>query len=257
MAKNDDGSSTNIDDGGTFTYLCTRIISGGMTKCRITDTCPWSNIMALVPLSPNIFISGSAATWLAERSLMRSTPDWSPHDVDVFACLPSVDFDSMVAICVHRLSTNCEISIVRPRGRYEIIDVTTSNSPYTLSFIRCPPMSRAGDVVQQFDINICTPVIVQEDGALWVNMTNDVASSICDRRMRCVVRKKNPAYLNYPFQRTMNRVRKYISRGYAFASLTFESTAHIDFAEHDDECALKVDDFVFECKYNTQHADPQ
>ncbi len=236
------------DDGGTGSYLCTMKMSGGMTQYRIMEDCPLSRFIAQIPLSLHVFISGSAATWMAERSLFHNTiPDWKPHDIDIFACLPSADFNNMVDRYVHRHSSNCETTVQRRGCRHDVVDVTMSNCPYTKSFIRCPPHSSASDVVQHFDINICTPVIISEDGALWVQMSNDVASSIRDRRMRCVVRKRNPEYLSYPFKKTLQRLRMYVARGYGFAALTFESTTHLDFPELAEDSTLNVDDFDLEC----------
>jgi hypothetical protein len=72
-------------------------MSGGMTQYRIMEDCPLSRFIAQIPLSLHVFISGSAATWMAERSLFHNTiPDWNPHDIDIFACLPSADFNNMV-----------------------------------------------------------------------------------------------------------------------------------------------------------------
>jgi hypothetical protein len=233
------------DDVTFGSYLCTCIQSNGMIKFRIVDDCPWSDVMSQVQLSQRIFISGGAATWIAERSLLQSTPLWHPCDIDIFACLPTIDFEDIIAKFVHSHSSNCETTIVRRQTQREVVDVTTSTCRYTISFIRCPPHCSAGDVTQQFDLDICTPLIVVEDGAHWVQMTQDVASSIRDRRMHCVVRKCNPAYLSYPFQRTMNRVRKYVSRGFVFASLKFASAIHVDFPECDEERTLNADDFAF------------
>jgi hypothetical protein len=186
----DDGSLASKDDGGTRTHLCTCI----MIQYRITDDCQWANIMAQGPLPQRICIFGSAATVLSERRLMHSSPDWSPHDLDVFESSLSVDFDSMVAMLVHRHSTICETSIVRRRCRYDVIDVTTSNSQHAPSFIKLPPMSSAGDVVQKFNTGNCTPIIVDED-ALRVKMPQEVASSIRNRSMRSVVRRITPSHI--------------------------------------------------------------
>ena len=223
------------------------VIVNGMIKFRIIDDSPLSDVLSQVPLSERIFISGSAATWMAERSLHKATPNWYPRDIDIFACLPAVDFEDIVAKFVHRHTSNCETTIARRPTPRDVVDVTTSNCRYTKSFIRCPPHSSAGDVIQQFDLDICTPLIVVENGTHWVQMTKDVAASILNRRMHCVVRKTNPAYLSYPFQKTMNRVRKYASRGYIFASMKFESATHVDFPECDEESTLNADDFAFEC----------
>ena len=49
----------------------------------LTVTSPWRQLLYLLPLSPNAFIAGSAATWLALRSLGLS-PEWVPADVNVY-----------------------------------------------------------------------------------------------------------------------------------------------------------------------------
>lgn len=236
--------SNDVDNSGI--YLCTSIMSGGMIQLRIIDDCPWTHVLALVPFSQQIFISGSAATWLAERCLLQVTPNWSPNDIDVFASLPSDDFEDMVARYVDR-HAHCAISVVRRQGRHDVVDVTMSNCQYTKSFIRCPIHFSARDVVHQFDIDICTPIIIHEDGALWVKMSQHVASSIRDRRMHCIVRKRNPEYLSYPFKKTLNRLHKYVARGYVFDSLTFESVTRADIPLREEDCTLNVDDFAAMC----------
>jgi hypothetical protein len=103
-------------------------------------------------------------------------------------------------------------AIVRHR---DIADITLS-SGLIESFIRCPVNWGAQDVISQFDINICTPFVVREADGIWVSMTIEVAASIREREMRCTVRKRNALFMQYPLQKSLNRMRKYAARGYSF-----------------------------------------
>jgi hypothetical protein len=235
-----------LNNDGANAYDVPSETAEGMIKFQIDD-CPWWHVLVQVPLSRRVFISGSAATWIAERSLLNSTPEWTPHDIDIFACLPSVEFENMVSMYVHRHTTSCDISIERRQIRHDVVDITIANCRYIKSFIRCPPHCSASDVVQQFDIDICTPYIVHENGTFWVEMSATVADGIRNRCMNCVVRKQHSEFLCYPFKKTLHRLRKYVTRGYVFASLGFVTATHIDFPDLDHECTLNVDDFDIEC----------
>ena len=216
---------------------------GKMVNLRASPSCPWTDVLNQIPLSDRSFISGSSATWLAERSLLRCEPDWTPNDIDVFVCLPSIEFEGLVSAFMSN-----RIDAVTKCSRYgqhqSIIDVTIPGSSATVSFIRCPAYGCPQDVVHEFDINICTPIVTRKDDMLWVRMTPDVADSIRNRRLHCNMQKRHTKFMQYPLQRTLHRVGKYVERGYLFASMTFQSTAHIDFPEHDAACTLNIDDFV-------------
>jgi hypothetical protein len=58
------------------------------------------------------------------------------------------------------------------------------------------------------------------------------------------MQKRHAQFMQYPLQKTLNRVGKYVARGYAFAFMTFQSSTHMDFPEHDAECTLNIGDFM-------------
>ena len=198
----------------------------------------WVHVLDNITLSDKVFVAGSAATWLAERSLCRSIPLWSPNDIDVFMCQIPSKYETCVSTFqkLYNLSSD---AIVRHR---DIADITLS-SGLIESFIRCPVNWGAQDVISQFDINICTPFVVREADGIWVSMTIEVAASIREREMRCTVRKRNALFMQYPLQKSLHRMRKYAARGYTFGALIFESTSHMDFPDRDAECELMISDF--------------
>ena len=99
------------------------------------------------------------------------------------------------------------------------------------------------DVVSNFDIDVCSPIIVIDEAVLWVQMSRDIASGIQNRTMHCTVRKRTSRFMQYPFQRTLHRLRKYVSRGYTLQSLKFESAVLSDSPDRDAPNGLSVDDF--------------
>ena len=52
-------------------------------------------LLNILPLSPNSFIAGSAATVIALSSL-GSTPQWQPGDIDMFCLMDTPEFESMI-----------------------------------------------------------------------------------------------------------------------------------------------------------------
>jgi len=52
-------------------------------------------LLNILPLSPNSFIAGSAATVIALSSL-GSTPQWQPGDIDMFCQMDTPEFESMI-----------------------------------------------------------------------------------------------------------------------------------------------------------------
>jgi hypothetical protein len=210
----------------------------GTIKARVLADFSWVHVLINLPLSDKIFVAGSAATWLAERTLCRSTPLWSPNDIDVFMCLSPSMYDTQVS-AFQKLYNLSSDAISR---RLDIADLMIP-SGQIVSFIRCSVDWGAQEVISQFDINICTPFIVREADGIWVSMTMEVAASIREREMRCTIRKRNALFLQYPLQKSLNRMRKYVARGYTFVALIFESTSHMDFPEHDAEVELKISDF--------------
>lgn len=210
----------------------------GTIKARVIADFGWVHVLDNIPLSDKIFVAGSAATWLAERTLCRSTPQWSPNDIDIFMCMIPSKYETYVT-AFQKLYNLSSDAIVR---RLDIADLTLS-SGLIVSFIRCPVNWGAQEVTSQFDINICTPFIVREPDGLWVRMTMEVAASIRERRMRCTVRKRNALFMQYPLQKSLHRMRKYAARGYTFGALIFESTSHLDFPDRDAECEMEISDF--------------
>jgi hypothetical protein len=213
--------------------------NNGTIKTRVTADFSWVHVLVNITLSDKIFVAGSAATWLAERSLCSSTPLWSPNDIDVFMCLTPSDYET----CVSEFQKLYNLSSDAVVRRRDIVDLTLS-SGLIVSFIRCPINWGAQEVISQFDINICTPIIVREaDNGIWVSMSMEVAAGIREREMRCTVRKRNALFMQYPLQKSLHRMRKYAARGYSFGALIFEATSHRDFPDRDADSELKISDF--------------
>ena len=205
-----------------------------------TDNLSWRSILMAIPLSEQVFISGGAATWLTERATFGTDPEWTPDDIDVFVCLRDNLFVTLVnALLLRHIDTNG----ARVKRRNGIIDVQTTNRPH-LSFIRCDVNVHPRAIVSQFDINICQPIAIRDDGKIVVRMTGEVHAAIRERHMRCTITKKNPTF-TYPFARTLNRLSKYQTRGYDLVSLTFNSSIHRDFPER--ESWLHADEFRSLC----------
>jgi hypothetical protein len=224
-------------------YLSTNMASADTPNQQIEDSSAtqpesqhWMDLLQLLPFSEYIFVSGSAATWMAERAEFDCIPDWIPNDIDVFVCYSEKMFQSFVTAWLIR---NKYIGVA-VRRRLGMVDVTLPCYP-NLSFVRCNEHWRASDVIQHFDIDICTPIINRRNGGIYVEMSPAVEANIRERKMHCAVR--NPKFISkqYPFMRTLNRLQKYKTRGYAFMSMTFHSAIHPDFPECDVE--LRPEDF--------------
>jgi hypothetical protein len=197
---------------------------------------PWAHLLSLIPLCDSMFIAGSAATWLAERLLFDAVPMWTPSDIDVFMCHTAPMFHTLTTAWVVRYP-KIGGAVIR---RINIVDVSMP-SPPNLSFVRCNENLSAADVTKQFDIDICTPIVIRRNGALYIHMTAHVASCIRDRIMHCIMRQHRFGSMHYPVQKSLTRLRKYQARGYALMTLTFESTVSRDFPEFD--CMLNLDHF--------------
>ena len=194
----------------------------------IDSDLPWAHLLDLIPYSESIFISGSAATWLAERLLFDAVPMWTPSDIDVFMCHTAPMFHTLTSAWLARYP-NIGVAVSR---RSNIVDVNMPSHP-NLSFVRCHDQHGAADVTLQFDIDICTPIVTRRNGAFYIQMTAHVAN--------CVMRQHRFGSMHYPMQRSLTRLKKYQSRGYALMSMTFESTITRDFPEFD--FILNPDDF--------------
>ena len=64
----------------------------------IVDTCSldWINFLPAIPLCDQVFIAGGAATWLSERAIFGTDPDWTPTDIDIFICAREDMFTTIV-----------------------------------------------------------------------------------------------------------------------------------------------------------------
>jgi hypothetical protein len=202
-----------------------------------TGRLEWENILLAIPLSEQVFIAGGAATWLAERAIFGSNPDWTPTDIDIFICAPEDLFTTIVLALIQHHIDISGAQVVRRRG---IIDVRRFDAPHC-SFIRCPARLNARAVVSSFDINVCKPLVTKVDGNVVVIMTSDVEACIRNRTMHGIFAKKSQRIMQYPMAKTLNRLSKYQTRGYVLGSLTFLSVMNMDFPEED--CLLQVDDF--------------
>lgn len=203
-------------------------MSSELHEAIIDSDLPWAHLLHLIPHSDSIFISGSAASWLAERLLFDAVPTWTPSDIDVFMCHTSPMFHTLTTAWLARYP-KIGVAVIR---RINIVDISMP-SPPNLSFVRCNESLGAADVTNQFDIDICTPIVIRRNGALYIQMSAHVASCIRDRIMHCIMRQHRFGSMHYPVQKSLTRLRKYQARGYALMSLTFESTVTRDFPEFD------------------------
>lgn len=222
--------------------LQTLMVDSSVTLSVDTDGLFWSSILSYIPFSDKIFIAGSAATWLAERAIFGCDPDWSPGDIDVFICQNDFLFGSIVNALIKRHFCTDSVKVVRRRG---IVDVKVMHET-NLSFIRCDASLNALAVVEQFDIDICRPIVMCNDGKFTVTMTADVAANIKNRLMRGDIKQSRKFCMHYPLSRSLHRLSKYETRGYSLLLLTFHSVMHVDFP--DQECVLQSADFLPLCE---------
>jgi hypothetical protein len=202
-----------------------------------TEGLAWKNILTAVPLCEQVFIAGSAATWLTERSTFGTDPEWTPEDIDVFICQRDNLFVTIVNALLLRHIDITGARVKRGNGK---IDVQMTNRPH-LSFIRCDVNDHARAVVSLFDIDICKPIVMKHNGEIVLLMTGEVHAGIRDRNMKCTIAKKTSLTMSYPLARTLHRLSKYQSRGYNLVSMTFMSVSHLDFPDRDSW--LDADDF--------------
>jgi hypothetical protein len=225
-------------------YLCTQRSQNGIVQLRVSDVitdCTLVNMMLRIPLSMNVFVSGSFATWLCERLLTKAVPEWVPNDIDVFVSLPSTEFEDLVGRFEQLHSSSCSRAVSQ---KTDMINVLMDG--IIISFIRVAAASSYSDVVSEFDIDVCSPIVLLDDDVVWVQMSQHVESGIRHRLMHCTVRKRSSRFLQYPFQRILHRLSKYQARGYTLQSLTFVSGCQNDMRDGsvaDGRCVLSVDDF--------------
>ena len=203
-----------------------------------TDDLDWGHILKMLPLTDQVFISGSAATWLAERAIFGSDPQWSPSDVDVFICQNQSMFITIAQAVLQRLANKSKVISVQ--DIHKLFNIKVGSGPH-LSFIKCRASFCVHDVVNQFDINICQPVVAFSNDECVVKMSPNVAYCIRNRLMECVITKNDKRFADYPLSRTLHRLSKYRSRGYTLMSMTFLSNMHIDFPDSSQE--LQPEDF--------------
>jgi hypothetical protein len=217
-----------------------------------TGSLEWINFLPAIPLSDQVFIAGGAATWLSERAIFGTDPDWTPTDIDIFICAREDMFTTIVqALLQHHIQIWGGAQVVRRRG---IIDVQRIDQPH-VSFIRCEAKTDARAVVSLFDINVCKPIVSKIDGVVMVIMSSDVEMCIRNRTMHCIFNKQSQRILQYPIAKTLNRLSKYQTRGYHLVSLTFLSVMNMDFP--DEESMLQADDFRSLVMTETNHCDQQ
>ena len=196
-------------------YICLPLVYG----VRIA---PWLDLVRSIPFSPQVFVAGSAATWLAEMVLLETLPVWSPGDIDIFVLH---DADRFQAIVDEYITRHCSVVGSSIVYRQNIVDIKVNShiSEPVISFVRCLDAESPSQLVAGFDVDICKVCLAFIKGRLSLSLQSDVAASIVHRRMRVVVNKSAFKPLHYPLSRTIMRVQKYRARGYLFQSLTFSS----------------------------------
>ena len=159
---------SNVDGDMNVEHGCSHM-TDGMIIQRIQNLplLPWTEILLQIPLSDSTFIFGSAATWLAEMCLLDADPIWVPNDIDVFVCLSHFAYDSLVEAFIRQFKDSL-VSIKSRPNRAQIFDVTLPGM-CTVSFIRCPACASSKDVVNQFDVDVCTPIVSKSNEYLLFN----------------------------------------------------------------------------------------
>lgn len=225
--------------------------STGIDTMIIVDTgnLDWEDFLLAIPLSDQVFIAGGAATWLSERAIFGTDPDWTPTDIDIFICACENMFTTIVSALMRHHIDISGAQVVRRRG---IIDVRRIDQPH-LSFIRCDAKTNARAVVSLFDINVCKPIVSKVDGVVVVMMSSDVELCIRNRTMHCTFAKKSQQIMQYPMAKTLSRLSKYQTRGYHLVSMTFLSVMNMDFP--DEESMLQADDFRSLVMTESSHSD--
>ena len=191
---------------------------------------PWQVLLDLLPLSPNSFIAGSAATLIALSSL-GSVPQWQPGDIDIFCLMDTSEFVSMIRSFVRQP----DISAI---GVYPCIDDPVSawkysvyvNLPSTFETVCISFMLMSGRdafghglrlsmpiVMSQFDIDICRVAVCSADE--W-QCTDAVLGHLASLSMTFTLstRSMNARYITHNF----DRVFKYTHRGFRVTSVTID-----------------------------------
>jgi hypothetical protein len=212
-------------------------------QSEAAEAIPWLRLMLkIVPFSPAVCIAGSVGTWLAEYGIHKSRPLWDPSDIDVFVMVQTeLEYANLIDEFVSTMSTTItsiapatpfRTSAYRKYGHIFIvqwwiwwngIEVMCPE----ISLIHSPVMLFPNELMAQFDIDICKVAVHVCDlyGSLYFTMSTVVHNHIQQRDMHCVMRKDpSSACFHYPMQRTLDRIGKYVGRGYRFRSLQFVPT---------------------------------
>ena len=230
-----------------------RLMLADVTARETLQAAPWICLMQqLVPFSQSVCVAGSVGTWLAEYDIQRTRPLWDPSDIDVFMlgqtrleyeCMCDAFVDSFTI--TYPLNANAvPIRIAVQRKYHHIRNVqwwVTWNGTEVMcpefSLIHCPGILCAGDLLDQFDIDICQVAVNVWAGQLGLEMSSEVHSHFHKRHMHGVMRQDpSSAGFHYPMQKTLARIRKYAERGYQFKSLQFMPS---------NRATLNVADFEF------------
>ena len=230
-----------------WTFGCSFIAVPGV----ITEAGPpWIRIMQQAVLfSHCVCVAGSVGTWLAEYSTAPlSRPPWDPHDIDVFLMVQTgAEFDAgcesfLMSLGETLYKTGLPYRMKSHRKYAHMLNIqwwVTWDGIEVMcpefSLIQSPKLLRPVQLMSDFDIDICRVSVHACAGTMFIQMSLDVRRSIAKRELNCVMRKhpSSPNFI-YPMQRTLDRVSKYVARGYRFVSLSFVASA---------ETPLNVSDF--------------
>ncbi len=224
------------------------ITSAHPPQCQVA---PWYSLLKfIVPLSPTVFVAGSAATWLAEHCLSRIRPKWEPNDIDVFVLQRTTEqyewlLSSITADLMHWQSGGTGSTLIRfiviPKTEHitniawwVTRDGTECVCPQ-LSLIRCPA-STAENVINDFDLDICQVTVGLINGRESLGMSNVVRQHLLEGIMHCRLQPRStelPFY--FALQSSQKRVVKYTARGYKLKELTLQAATH---------CDLDISDFI-------------
>ena len=193
----------------------------------LTVTSPWRQLLHLLPLSPNAFIAGSAATWLALRSLGLS-PEWVPADVNVYCLCDRSQFLRMVEeFAAAALFTNpvAQCSASGDLDHHWKFDVpirfeSFDDQAKIVTFMHVPHMPDPNlaacrsicSVVSNFDIDVCRVVIRSETKYMC---SDHVFRQLNSMSMSFTLSVQSGT-IGLPFS-TPDRFFKYMDRGFRLA----------------------------------------
>ena len=194
---------------------------------------PWYDLLQALPLSPNSFIAGSAATFIALHSL-GITPQFIPGDVDVFCLQERHDFVSMIrefiqnaivdAYCFPNIDSSefdpdlWKISVYCRFGDF-------AERPICVSFMMvsaCQTYRRSSihtmsGVMSLFDIDICRIAICDPDS--WM-CSDFVCRQLALMTMQYNFSARNCASIGYTQRH--DRIRKYNERGFLLSAINID-----------------------------------